>query len=330
VFPGLPKKHGIGILGAGFCGMLWLSATIAAAAAPASEDIQGRLQRTWRAAIASAPLPGNGCFTADYPGTAWKRVACTKASSLPFLPAQDPGSFIVGNGNDHAAETATPISSAVGSFPSVKGLKRERNGRDSNTYSLQLNSSYFVSPVCQGAQNPSDCRAFMQFVYSANHDSRGGAFMEVWLLNYGSACPSGWHGFTPDCYLNSSRVRIPIQELSALSDLQVSGSAVSAGNDTVTVTTSTKAYAATMPDSTIDLAGNWNTAEYNVFGHGNGSEAVFNTGTKIEVNIQLQDGSTSAPSCITDGFTLESNNLGLNRCRAAGGKTPSITFSESN
>jgi hypothetical protein len=239
-------------------------------------------------------------------------------------------SFVVGNGNDHAAETGTPISTAVGSFPSIKGLRWEKNGRASNAYSLQLNSSYFVSPVCQGAQNPSECRAFMQFVYSENSGPHSRAFMEVWLLNYGSDCPSKWHSFMPDCYLNSSGVEIPDQDLSALGNLQVSGSAVSGGDDTVKVTTSRKAYAVTMPDSIIDLAGNWNTAEYNVFGHGNGSEAVFNRGTTIRVKVQLQDGSTNAPACITDGFTLESNNLGLNGCRGAGGRNPSITFSESD
>jgi hypothetical protein len=115
-----------------------------------------------------------------------------------------------------------------------------------------------------------------------------------------------------------------------LSGIEVSGAAVAGGDDTVKITAAKEAYAVTMPDSMIDLAGNWTTAEYNIFGDGGGSEAVFNTGTTIKVKIRLHDGSTNAPSCITDGFTLESNNLGLNTCKAAGGKTPSITFSESD
>jgi hypothetical protein len=105
---------------------------------------------------------------------------------------------------------------------------------------------------------------------------------------------------------------------------------VSGGNDTVKLTTSNNAYAVTLADSVVDLAGNWNTAEYNIFGDGGGSEAVFNAGTTIEVKIQLQDDSTNAPICENDGFTLETNNLGLDRCKATGGKKPSITFTESD
>lgn len=326
-FAGHRKTRERGILVAGLAGVLCLSATIAAQAAAASKTVDGQLTEAWRAAIISTAVPGAGCFTADYPSTHWKRVACSKPPAGPFLPAQPPGGFVVGNGNDYSAETGTPISTAIGSFPSIRGLKSETNEGTSDTYSLQLNSSYYVSPVCQGAQDPSQCRAWMQYIYS----NGGGAFMEVWLINYGSNCPSGgWISYFTDCFINSNQVNIPDQQLSALGDIKVSGTAASGGNDTVKVTISKKAYAVTIADSTIDLAGNWNTAEYNLFGDGSGSEAVFNPGTKIVVNVQLQDGSTNAPTCITDGFTLETNNLGLNRCRVAGGTKPSITFSESN
>ena len=323
----LPKKSSIGILGASLCGGLCLSVTGAAQAGPTAE---ARLTEAWRAAITGVAVPGQGCFTAEYPSTVWMPVACTKAPAGPFVPKRGPKGFVVGNGNDYAAETASPISSAVGSFPSIKGLKQETNEGASDTYTLQLNSSYYVAPVCQGAAVPSECRAWMQYVYSNNSPSAGTAFMEIWLINYGSNCPAGWAPYATDCYYNSNGVNVPNQTLSALGDIQVSGAAVSGGNDTVKVTAAKKAYAVTMPDSMIDLAGNWNTAEYNLFGDGGGSEAEFNPGTKIKVKVQLQDGSTNAPTCITDGFTLESNNLGLNTCKAAGGKKPSITFSESN
>jgi hypothetical protein len=327
---GLSGKGSIGIIGAGLSGVLFLSATIAVHAAPASNTAEARLHDAWRAAIGSAPLPGKGCFTASYPSTVWKQTVCTKAPARPFLPANGPSGFVVGNGNDYSAETGTTISSAVGSFPSIKGLTTETNEGASNTYSLQLNSSYYVAKVCDGAQIPADCRAWMQFAYSNNPPSDGGAFMEVWLINYGTNCPSGWGGYATDCYYNSNQVNIPAQTLSELGDIQVSGSTASGGDDTVKVTTSDNAYSVTMPDSIIDLAGNWNTAEYNIFGDGGGSEAVFNTGTKIKVEVQLQNGSTDAPTCITDGFTLESNNLGLNLCKVKGGTKPDISFTESD
>lgn len=323
-----PGTRGIALLGTGISGVLCLFAAGAAQAAP--NTAEARLAEAWRTTIASKAVPGSGCFEAAYPSSVWTRVACSKAPSRPLLPAHGPSNFVVGNGNDFSAETGTPISRAIGSFPSITGLKSETNQGASDTYSLQLNSSYYVAPVCDGAQNPSQCRAWMQFAYSNNAPTSGSAFMEVWLINYGSNCPKGWNGFTPDCYLNSNAVNVPNQKLSELKDIQVTGSTVSGGNDTVKITTAKKAYAVTLPDSVIDLAGNWNTAEFNLFGDGGGSEAVFNTGTKIKVNVHVKDGSTIAPTCITDGFTLESNNLGLNQCRTAGGTKPSITFSESD
>jgi hypothetical protein len=325
-----PVKRRIGISGAFLAGMLCLSVTYAAPAAPASNTAQARLTEVWRAAITDLAVPGQGCFTAEYPSTVWQRVACKKAPAGPFLPAQGPKGFVVGNGNDFAAATATPIASAVGRFSSIKGLTAENNDGASDTYSLQLNSSYYVSPVCQGAQIPSECRGWMQFVYSNNAPSDGTGFMEIWLINYGANCPSGWANYATDCYYNSNGINVPNQSLAALADIQVSGAAAAGGNDTVKITAAKKAYAVTMPDSMIDLAGNWTTSEYNIFGDGGGSEAVFNVGTTIRVKVQVKDGSANAPTCITDGFTLESNNLGLNTCKAKGGKTPSITFSESN
>jgi hypothetical protein len=306
----MPMKRGAWILGAGLAGLI--CATTAAQAA--ANTAQARLDKAWRAAISSAAVPGSGCFEADYPATQWKRVACSKAPTRLLLPAHGPSTFVVGNGNDYSAVTGTPVSTAVGSFPSIKGMKTETNFGASDTYSLQLNTSYYVSPVCNTAANPSQCRAWMQFAYSNNAPTEASGFMEVWLINYGKTCPAGWTTLSPDCVENSNGVNIPNQKLSQLKDIQVTGAAVANGNDTVTITTSKKAYAVTLPDSVVDLAGNWNTSEFNVFGDGGGTEAVFNAGTKIVVNVQMQDGSTNAPTCIVDGFTLESNNLGLNQC----------------
>ncbi len=284
----------------------------------------------WRTAIAETPVPGSGCFTAEYPSSAWTQVACQKAPARPLAPASRSGGRVIGNGNDFAAETTAPISSAVGSFPKITGLTQETADGASDTYSLQLNSSYYTAPVCDGAKVPSQCRAWMQYAYINNAPSPGAAFMEIWLINYGNKCPSGWGAYATDCYYNSDAVNLPNQDLSALDGITVEGATVADGNDTVTVTAAKKAYAVTMPDSNIDLAGNWNTAEYNIFGDGGGDEAVFNPGTKMTVKVKLNDGSSDAPTCITDGFTLESNNLGLNRCKTKGGKKPSITFTQSN
>jgi hypothetical protein len=106
---------------------------------------------------------------------------------------------------------------------------------------------------------------------------------------------------------------------------------VAGGNDTAELSTSDDVYSTTSPDSIVDLAAFWTAAEYNIFGNGEDSEASFNKGTKIKVEIQLQDGATIAPTCAPDaGTTGETNNLKLGKCKAKGGSTPSITFTETN
>jgi hypothetical protein len=85
------------------------------------------------------------------------------------------------------------------------------------------------------------------------------------------------------------------------------------------------------PDSALDLAGSWTGTEFNILGDGAGSQANFNTGTNITVNVQVTDGSTKAPGCETNViFTYETNNLNLGTCHAKSGKNPSITFTESD
>ena len=68
-----------------------------------------------------------------------------------------------------------------------------------------------------------------------------------------------------------------------------------------------------------------------IVGDGGGSEARFNTGSHLTVNVALTDGSTAAPTCKPDdGETGETNNLNLGACTVSGGSTPSATFTESN
>jgi len=63
----------------------------------------------------------------------------------------------------------------------------------------------------------------------------------------------------------------------------------------------------------------------------NQNTATFNSGPLITVNLQVNDGSTNAPSCLAnDGTTGETNNLNLGSCSATGGTSPYIQFTESN
>lgn len=303
-----------------------VSGTAYAAAVAPSADAQ--LHAMWRTAIASTPLPAAGCFTAHYPSKTWKAVACAPAPNKLYLPASGLGSFTVGNGHDYAAGVSRIIKSGVGSFPSIRGLRTESNNGSSNTYSLQVNSQFFASPACSGGQR--GCLGWQQFVYSQGGGSNY-VFMQSWLIGYGSHCPTGWNQYSTDCYRNSGATGVPTQSLLNFHDLQLSGSAVSGGNDTAKLTTSNDAYSASESDSVVHLSGYWNVAEFNVFGDGGGSEADFNSGTKITVKVQLQDGSTGAPICESNaGTTGETNNLNLGSCSVHSGTSPYISFTESD
>lgn len=317
-----PSRPAVRLLG---FAMAALPSLAAAAAPAASSDAQ--LREGWRTVMAHKPVPQEGCFKADYPSTDWARVACTAAPNRPYVPRHGHRGYTVGNGNDYSAVVTGLVSSAVGSFPTVSGLKSETGyNNQPNTYSLQVNSQFFTTTVCNGATNPSSCLGWQQFVYS----NSGVAFMQYWLINYGSPCPSGgWMAYSGDCYRNSAAVSTPTQVITQLGNLKLSGSAVSGGIDTFVFTTASSAYSVTGRDSVVNLAKAWNAAEFNVVGDGGGSAAKFNRGTSLTVKIALTDGLTAAPTCqANDGTTGETNNLTLGSCSVSGGSTPSVTFTE--
>jgi hypothetical protein len=291
------------------------------------------LQATWRAAISQTPAPrGGGCFTAHYPSTAWSKVSCVTAPNTPLIPktGHNSGALTVGDGDDYAISTQTLISTGVGSFPKVKGLKTETGEGQANAYTLQLNSEFFNGPVCAGAQTPSKCLTWLQYVYFAAK-GQSSVFMQYWLINWDKTCPAGWNSFSPDCYKNSAAVGAPQEPITDLSQMSITGSAVNGGVDTAVFMDGANAYTTTGPDTVVDLAGYWNGSEFNIIGPGDGSEANFNSGTKLTVEIAVNDGSTAAPACLSDaGTTGETNNLNLGKCKTKAGDTPSISFKESN
>jgi hypothetical protein len=290
-----------------------------------SADAQARA--AWGAAIAQTPRPQEGCFKASYPSTDWRAVACKVAPTRPYLPRNGHGGFTVGDGNDYLAVAPSLVSSAKGAFPVVTGVKKEVGyGNTVNTYSIQLNSEFFTSPVCKGAATPSSCLGWQQFVYS----NSGVAFMQYWLINYGSSCPpGGWMAYSGDCYRNSAGVSVPTQVITQLGSLVLTGSAVKGGIDTFVMTTAADAYSTTGKDSVVDLAGAWKAAEFNVVGDGGGSAARFNKGASLTVSIAFKDGNATAPACRSDqGTTGETNNLTLGACSVAGGTSPAMSFTE--
>ena len=310
---------------AGLAGVCFLPSAFAASA---SDDVEAQARESWREVMIHTAVPEEGCFHAAYPDASWTKVACTKAPDQVYLPRASTGATAdtVGNGLDYAAEVAGVMNSATGSFPSVTGVTRERDRLAQNVYSLQLNSNFMSTAACDGVRG---CLSWEQFVYSSSSRS---AFMQYWLINYGSTCPSGgWISYSGSCYKNSAAVSVPKIAITQLANLKLAASAVANGNDTLVFTTATDAYSTSGKDSVVYLATDWNQSEFNIVGDGGGSRAVFNTGSSITVKVTVNDGTGNAPSCASRaGTTGETNNLTLQSCSASGGSSPAIQFVESN
>jgi hypothetical protein len=283
------------------------SLTVALASGAGAATLSGP---AWQSAMKTVQVPGTGCFTSSYPKLQWIRAACHAAPAEPY--GFGPGN--VGNGHDYSGAVAGSLSSVTGSFDSIsKGATESgiQNGSGSpvaNTFSLQLNTEFFTTPVCSG--HGSNCIGWEQFVYSTTYNE---IFIQNWLINYSPPCPSGWFTYSGDCYENSTAASWSGSPLTvgSLRTVQLTGSAVSGGNDTIKMTTSAGTGSAESSDGTVDLAGRWNAAEFGVFGDCCSSKAVFSSGTTVVVRTTLHNGKTKAPKCVVEGFTGETNNLYL-------------------
>ncbi|MGH9616193.1 MAG: hypothetical protein ACRD28_05565 [Acidobacteriaceae bacterium] len=295
---------------------------------PAQPDMHA-IWKTWRDTMKRTAYPSEtGCFKASYPSTAWTQTACVIAPLIPYPPAHGARPYTVGNGTDYYAQVANSLSSVTGSFPTVSGLS------SASAYSLQLNAKPFSTSVCDGAVDPSECQGWQQFLYI---ESPSETYIQYWLLNWGSAtCPSGWMHYDNDgqldCYKNSSATDAPVPQLASWAYLEVVGGAAS-GTDKVTFYDGGGNVSASASDSILNLEQVWYGAEFNAFGNGNGSEVSFNSGASFVVQTSMDDGSTTAPSCESGGFTGETNNLSLvgSCCPVAGTYgAPYTQFLESN
>ncbi len=301
----------------------------------------------WHQAIRALRLPGTGCFTASFPNVQWQAVSCRPAPDVPFGPATE-GSplFTVGDGVDYSAVSSGGLlSSVTGSFPSVSAWITEKgvvpvpgNPKMANTFSLQLNSSFFSgSPACSAATKPKYCLAWQQFVYATSPDSAPSVspqlFMQYWLIDYGPTCPKGWlvGSLQNSCYVSSRATSTPALSVSDLSDVSLEGFVDAGESDGVILSAGTTAYARSNPDSVVDLSAAWTTAEFGVFGDGNGTKAKFGAGTTMRVMTATNNGTTLAPACSEEGFTGETNNLNLVKTpRRAAGSTTGIVSEQSD
>ena len=284
-------------------------------AAQAAVDImreEAARRRNWGERMSRIPAPQiKGCFRATYPN-GWQQVPCVEAPDHPYPPAGG-GGFNVGNGTDWTATVAgaTPISSATGSFDSVTGVTSETgtifgSGPNCpnpvagvpNIFSLQLNTKPFkASSLCNNATNQPGaqpakgsanplCQGWQQFIYSSTFNI---VFIQYWLLNYGAtilvngqpqpACPTGWAPSSGGCFVNSPATSVPAQTIANLRQMNLTASANNAFDTVkILITGNTPSVSVSNQDSVLNLAPNWQDAEFNVFGDSCNSQANFNTG----------------------------------------------------
>ncbi len=329
----------------------------------AAQGVTETQLKTWHDNLKNyAPLE-SGCFSTSYPLVQWQKTACGprpafvsshRGAALAALAANARGKAIplevTGNGNDYVARTGGITQSGLGTFPVAKGITSETGvgvaafggggvlGK--NEFTLQLNSDINPSKTACSAFRYASCYVWEQFVYStAGSGYPSEVFIQNWVFpsqtDYNNVgCPSGWQDASstgnPACVVNSRAASTPSVAATSLGSLKLSG-AVSSGTDTVIFTNGTKAYAASEPDSTVQLGSWWKQSEFNVVGNGDGSEAVFNKGVTLSVNLAVSDKTTNAPTCLSQsGTTGETNNLTLGACKTTAGTTPSITFTESD
>ncbi|MFC4034406.1 discoidin domain-containing protein [Streptomyces polygonati] len=302
----------------------------------------------WHTTMTRLATPAKGCYTASYPALTWQSAACTTAPNrryaprpggnaagphLPAVagagarPAAGVAPDVVGNGIDFSAGVSGLLSGATGSFPTVSGVTSETGGGVANSYSLQLNSAPFTSPVCAGVAG---CQGWEQFIFANPGSGTSAAFIQFWILNYFTTCPAGWSSYLSDCYKNGPAVAVPSQPIANLGALSLSGN-VTGTTDTVVMTTPGGSLSAATADSTLDLSAAWNAVEFMIGGNGGGSQATFNPGSTITVKTVTHNGTTNAPTCLTEGFTGETNNLNLvNSAAYAVGASPSMESVQSN
>ena len=324
----------------------WLQPAFAAEATDGAIDPEAVARDNWRDFMAHNPESAEGCFQAAYPNYLWEKTDCKVAQPRvqPVHRKLTTGAAeTTGNGHDFVAQAAGLITKTLGTFPTVTGVTSETGEGVAafggggilgpNEYTLQINTNFTgTTSVCA---RHSGCTVWQQFIYSPDYNVQGQAavFMQYWLIGWGSSrCPSGWGSDGGgDCFRNSAFVAAPDLPITSLAKMTLSGAAVAGGNDTVVFTNGTTAYSLSAKDSVVDISAVWKQSEFNIVGNAGGSEAVFNSGSKVTVKLALTDGSTSAPTCVAnDGSTGETNNLNLGACTTASGTTPSIQFTESN
>ncbi len=277
-------------------------------------------------------------------------------STSPAAGSSAPGGSFVNGDYSAVAPSGTTIGNATGTFPASLGLTGEYNQNasacstdpENGCYSLQINSNLFpfVSTPFTGTSDFGS--SWEQFVYY-NDPTGSSGVLWIWYVLIGSipsknGCngtvamdgitwevtptqPSNCYGHTPGLNVPSSFLTAPLTTLEFYATADYEGST----NDTLQLCSNAGlgcSSTVVAPDGIADLAPSWTYAEFNVFGDGGGSEAIFTGQGTLNVStaIASPSGVPLTPSCTSYSQTGETNNLFLGPCQTSGS---AITFTES-
>ena len=314
-------------------------------------------QDAWRRSMTRASLPKPGCFQTSFPSTTWEEVPCKTTPHGPFVPARGgvrPGAALerVGDGvGDFVSEVLSgSIQWSEGSFPALKHVTSVTDecptdgsfpscvtGLGAGQFSLQMNTNTFSTSVCPASST--DCKGWVQFVYTTSGSPE--VFMQYWLIDFcpssstSCSCPSSptvtWQSFNNkgtsgtnqwDCWtpFAPSETVFPSPLVTDLEKVVLKGTTGATNTVFMFFPPATLAAQASLDDAVGLNSGDWTETEFNIFGAGNGTEAVFNANASLTVQTLTfpdpypNQSMTTPTECDSTSFTGETNNRSTYQC----------------
>jgi len=303
---------------------------------PVAKLPRDQAREDWRNAMLHNPPQKEKCSTSSYPEKQWHEVPCGPAPKPPVAPRKLIRPHVGGElNNDLTFKVENGyIVDAEGSFDKVAGVTSEQSNSTPNAFSLQLNTNIFKTSACNGSPAQSTCRGWVQFVYTSSGKY---AFIQYWLIGYGSTCPAGWASDGDyNCSRNSHTVNIPAMTIADLRKLKLYGVIGDdwgiPNPDSVAIQIGDAFYEETSGDPIAGARAGWQEMEFNVFGDGGSTNAVFNPGSTLTVRDSILLGTGNTYTCTDNGTSGESNNLILSAKSPLEAEVgpPSLVFIESN
>jgi hypothetical protein len=253
----------------------------------------------WHRAVLKGPPGRHGCFRASRPSTTWAEVPCSKKRPRHFGthgPIQPLPENVGASTPTDSGQSSSPISAAQGFFTGVSTTGESDSNDGNNAFSVQLNSNKFSTPLCSAP-----CLGWQQFIFIQDGNGifdSGIVYIQYWMLNYlpsHNGCPPYWNQSGNHCwYVDSDQTpSVSTQDITELGAVRLVGTAGPASDTATFFDSDGDSATASEGSSVLGLgsAGRWTAAGFNIYGEGSGSQASFDAGTSMFVNLVLTTGS---------------------------------------